>query len=489
MNQRTLLNTPRLLRPLQLVAVVFFTVSGGPYGLEPLLGYVGGETALFLVLLTPVLWCVPAMLMVMELNSMLPKTGGYYQWVKQALGLRWGFFEGWWSWLYTFVDLAIYPVLFVQYFSFFFPHAEAYTVPICLLIIWGCAALNLLGIVPVGRTSVALGIGVLVPFGILFAYSLFDPATTSFATLHMQSHPFGFTAFGMGLYTVMWNFLGWDNPTSFAEEVHQPVRSYVFAMIVAFVLILTVYALSILTGATAGLSLDVLQADGFPSLGLHVGGQWLGALLSLGGMASAIGLFLSILLSISRIPNAMADDGLLPPMLSKLHPRFKTPYVSIIVCTLVVSVMVLWGFADLLIIDVTLYGCGLGLEFIALIVLRMRLPDVPRPFKIPLNTPGLVLLMIFPLICFGVALSAMFSANNVHLNATMFAVAAVLTAPAVWMLIRGRASGGTPWIARQKLSYACHLSPGAGQVDGLGLAPVPVSSHVPSCSGYSVVPK
>ncbi len=51
----------------------------------------------------------------------MPVEGGYYEWVKRGLGIRWAFFEGWWTWLYTFVDLAIYPVFFIEYASFFFP--------------------------------------------------------------------------------------------------------------------------------------------------------------------------------------------------------------------------------------------------------------------------------------------------------------------------------------------------------------------------------
>lgn len=81
----------KLLRPLQLTAVVFFTVSGGPYGLESIISYVGGTTALVLIVLTPLLWSIPTILMVLELNGMMPKNGGYYQWVKMALGLKWGF--------------------------------------------------------------------------------------------------------------------------------------------------------------------------------------------------------------------------------------------------------------------------------------------------------------------------------------------------------------------------------------------------------------
>src|ERR1700710_1028840 len=156
------------IRLIQLTAVIFFTVSGGPYGLEPLLTYAGQHGALLLLLITPLLWDVPAIFTVLELNSMMPVTGGYYKWVKHALGNRWGFFEGWWTWLYTFVDLAIYPGLFVLYASFFFPQLAEYRIPICLCVVWASAGLNILGIVPVGKTSLFLGAIVLAPFIILF---------------------------------------------------------------------------------------------------------------------------------------------------------------------------------------------------------------------------------------------------------------------------------------------------------------------------------
>jgi amino acid transporter len=130
------------LRPIQLAAVIFLTVSGGPYGIEPLLTYAGQNGSLLLLIITPILWDIPTIFVVLELNSMMPVTGGYYQWVKRALGMRWGFYEGWWTWLYTFVDLAIYPVLFVEYAAFFFPEIEGYKIPVCLAIIWISAALN-----------------------------------------------------------------------------------------------------------------------------------------------------------------------------------------------------------------------------------------------------------------------------------------------------------------------------------------------------------
>ncbi len=425
----------KFLRPLQLTAVVFFTVSGGPYGLEPILSYTGGSIALLLVIITPLVWCVPTILMVLELNSMMPKNGGYYQWVKTALGVRWGFLEGWWSWIYAFVDSAIYPVLFVEYLSFLFPSIVPYKYIICLVFIWGGALLNVLGIVPVGRSSVVLGTAVLAPFLVLYALALLPAASVNAPTMHSTARPMDFAALGMGVFTVMWNFLGWDNATPYVEEVERPVRSYFISIVAAILLIVAVYVLAVLAAIRTGMDFQVLQAEGFPSLGTLVGGWWLGAVLSLGGMASAMGLYLSILLSISRVPKAMADDGVFPEIISRIHPRYNTPHVSILICALVVSGMVLWGFADLLIIDVTLYSFGLMLEFVSLIVLRVRDPHAERPFRIRLELKGIIAMTSLPVLCILAALTALLVTANSHSNAAWFAVGAVLTGPLAWWVV------------------------------------------------------
>ncbi|HEY4875850.1 MAG TPA: APC family permease, partial [Puia sp.] len=198
------------LKVLQLAAVIFFTVSGGPYGIEPLFTYAGEHAALLLLMIAPLLWDLPTILTVLELNGMMPVNGGYYQWVKRALGLRWGFFEGYWTWMYTFVDLAIYPVLFVEYASFFYPELHLYKIPVCLFIIWLSAILNIIGIVPVGRISMLLGVIVLTPFIILCGVILFRHGS-SLSIPHLSFEGVGFSSLGMGLYTVMWNFFGWDN--------------------------------------------------------------------------------------------------------------------------------------------------------------------------------------------------------------------------------------------------------------------------------------
>jgi len=423
----------RKIRPVQLVAIIFFTVSGGPYGLEPLLGYAGQHGALLLLLITPLLWDVPAIFTVLELNSMMPVTGGYYKWVKHALGKRWGFYEGWWTWLYTFIDLAIYPGLFVLYASFFFPWIAEYRIPVCLIFIWLSALLNILGIVPVGKTSLFLGAAVLTPFIILFGLAFYHHAVTSIPSPSLKGIPF--SSLGMALYTVMWNCLGWDNVTTYAEEVEKPVRSYLYSMFSAFALVIVLYFLIILISQQTGVNTGDLKEGAFPAVGVAIGGRWLGALIALAGMASSFGIYAAVLLSVSRVPKVMADDDLLPKRLNKLHSRFQTPYVSIMVCSLVGSLMILWPFADLLIIDVTVYGAGLSLEYISLIKLRKVSPDVHRPFKIPLGIPGLCLMILLPVTVYFVALAGAFSSAEEAVWAAVFAIVVLTSAEFIWRLI------------------------------------------------------
>jgi amino acid transporter len=424
----------RKIRPIQLIAVIFFTVSGGPYGLEPLLTYAGQHAALMLLLITPLFWDVPAIFTVLELNSMMPVTGGYYKWVKHALGTRWGFYEGWWTWLYTFVDLAIYPGLFVLYASYFFPELAFYRIPICLVVIWISAGLNILGIVPVGKTSLILGAIVIAPFIILFGFFFYHHAGhIVMASPSIKGVPF--SSFGMALYTVMWNCLGWDNVTTYAEEVERPVRSYLISIFAAFALVIVLYFLVILVAQQSGISPAALSDKGFPAVAELVSGPWLGALIAFAGMASSLGIYAAVLLSVSRVPKVMADDDLLPQKLNTLHSKFQTPYVSIIVCSLVVSLMILWPFADLLIIDVTVYGAGLSLEYISLIKLRLSEPGTVRPFRIPLGIPGLCLMILLPVVVYFVALAGAFSSATNGAWAAVFAIAALATAELVWRLI------------------------------------------------------
>ena len=402
--------------------------------MEPLLAYAGQHAVFLVLLITPMLWDIPAIFTVLELNSMMPVTGGYYKWVRYALGTRWGFYEGWWTWLYTFVDLAIYPGLFVLYASYFFPVLTHYRIPVCLGVVWASAGLNLLGIVPVGKISLLLGGAVVAPFIVLFVLYFYHHAGhIAIPSPTLKNVPF--PSFGMALYTIMWNCLGWDNVTTYAEEVERPVRAYLISIFAAFVLVIVLYFLIILVTQQSGISTALLAKNGFPAVAELISGKWLGALVAFAGMASSLGIYAAVLLSVSRVPQVMADDGLLPRRLNALHPKFGTPYISILVCSLVVSLMILWPFGDLLIIDVTVYGAGLSLEYISLIKLRQKNPDTIRPFKIKLGVKGLFMMMLLPAVVYFVALAGAFSSADEAIWAAVFAIAALASAEVLWRLI------------------------------------------------------
>src|SRR5262249_10187441 len=113
-NVRTLTIAP-------LVASTYFMVSGGPYGLEELIARSGYENTLWVLVITPLIWSLPTALMVGELAAGLPALGGYYVWVRRALGAFWGFVEAWLSLVASIFDMAIYPTLFVCYLGRLFP--------------------------------------------------------------------------------------------------------------------------------------------------------------------------------------------------------------------------------------------------------------------------------------------------------------------------------------------------------------------------------
>jgi amino acid transporter len=112
------MNLPKLRRgvgTLPLVFILFFCTSGGAYSTETLIHSVGPGLGLLLLLLVPIVWSIPEVLIVGELASMLPEEGGYYRWVDRAFGRFWAFQNGWLTWMYSLVDMALYPTLFNQY--------------------------------------------------------------------------------------------------------------------------------------------------------------------------------------------------------------------------------------------------------------------------------------------------------------------------------------------------------------------------------------
>lgn len=150
-------------------AALFCLVSGGPFGFEPVVAELGFRTTFLLLSLIPLFWAIPIALMTAELGTAMPVEGGYVVWTRRALGNRASFLCGWWTWLYSIVDAAIYSALFatsaieiLRRLGVAAP--EAWRWPIALSIVVVMTLLNLGGVKGVGRASVLLAVVILVPF-------------------------------------------------------------------------------------------------------------------------------------------------------------------------------------------------------------------------------------------------------------------------------------------------------------------------------------
>ena len=235
-----------------LVAVMFFTVSGGPFGLEGLVGNVGPGLALLLLVVTPLLYSVPETLLIGELASMLPVEGGYYQWVKRAFGRFWGFWNGWLSWIYSLVDMAIYPVLFLQYLRFFAPSLDRFeSWLVALLLIWSATWLNLRGTRVVGIASRWFVAAVLLPFAVLSAAALVrwlsDSPGAPFPSQPFHAPGTSFLgALGIGISQSIWNYSGWDNASTIGGEIDQASATYPRALGRTLPLVTAVYLVAVI---------------------------------------------------------------------------------------------------------------------------------------------------------------------------------------------------------------------------------------------------
>lgn len=376
---------------LELAAVTYMMVSGGPYGIEELIGSSGYLIAVVVLLLIPVVWSLPVGLMVGELSAAIPCDGGFYVWVRRALGPFWGFQEAWLSLAASVFDMTAYLALFVLCLSRLWPPALHYGFWIGTAIVIISVAWNLCGAKPVGEGSLLLVILLLAPFVpmIFFALARHAPAAAQPA----QPAERDLLA---GILIAMWNYMGWDNASTIAEEVDRPQRNYPRVMLLALAAIVFCYVVPVLAVWHARVPLSAWTTGSWITIAATLGGPMLGAAMTITALVSTFGIFNSLTLSLSRLPVAMAEDGCAPRFLRLRLPN-GAPWAAIVSCGILwISVLGL-SFDRLVLLDVLLYGASLVLEFVALTALRIREPDMPRPFRMPGGIAGTILAAVGPI--------------------------------------------------------------------------------------------
>ena len=506
----------RELTLLPLFAMIYFTVCGGSFGAEPMVGLTGPGMALILFIATPILFSIPNMLMVREMQSMMPHEGGYYHWVKQAFGPFAGFLAGWMNWVVAWVDVSIYPVWAATYLAFFIPALDSgatigkVEIPgwvlqwiVALVLIWLVSALSIRGAKFSGLFANWLGLVMIIPLVLMSGvgiYALIKNGTT----FHMTLLPQGAAAtpqnlykfFSVGLFVAMWNFMGWELPAVAGSEIVKPKRTYPLAMGLVLVAAIATYAIPTVTGLYGGAGENgkallwgqdpgdqplaeymkaeypgdnqvpaVTDAD-FTKWGVdpEAGYGWeftdisrvvatkaapnkpwlastLGALVTVSAVLSMVGLFIGNGLGGTRVPFAMAEDGMMPKFLVKVHPKYGTPWVSIILCGVIFSILSLQTFSFLVVVDVFLNVLVLMMEMLALWVMRFKRPDLPR-WKVPLGYAGLIYMTLCPAAV--ITLAVISQVADQGLASLWLALAAIVLGAILYFPIRIWVKQGVP---------------------------------------------
>jgi amino acid transporter len=415
-----------------LVAATFFMVSGGTYGTESIISGAGYGRGILVLLFLPVIWCLPTAFMIGELSSALPAEGGYYAWVRRGLGNFWGFQEAWLSLAASIFDMAIYPTLFGIYLKQMAPwfNIGNHALHAGLFVVVTCAILNLAGIRVVGLTS-------------LWLFFLLSPLRIGAlaAEPHAASTGLGVGVLGAVL-VAMWNYMGWDNASTIAQEVERPRKTYPKAMIAAVILVSLTYILPFVAVYFTGIPASVFAEEGsWAAVAGQLGGslmgfQWLRFMITIGGMMSAFGMFNALVLSYSRLPLAMARDGMLPKVFGKVTKRNETPWVAILVCASCWALCLGIGFKRLVTLDIMLYGASLMLEFVTLVVLRIREPKLERSFKVPGGMAGAVTCGLFPLALLVLSMVESEQETILGINALAFGVVIILAGFVMYLGMR-----------------------------------------------------
>ncbi|XP_047327248.1 probable polyamine transporter At1g31830 isoform X2 [Impatiens glandulifera] len=391
---------------LPLIFLIFYEVSGGPFGVEDTVGAAGPLLALIGFLVFPFIWSVPEALITAELGTMFPEDGGYVVWVSSALGPFWGFQQGWMKWLSGVIDNALYPVLFLDYLKSGIPVlASGYP---RTLAVWGLTAvltfMNYRGLTIVGWVAVLMGSISLLPFVVMMFISIPKLKPERWLLIDIDN-----VNWSLYLNTLFWNLNYWDSISTLGGEIRNPKKNLPRALFFALILVVCSYFFPILCGTGAiAVDRDVWTDGYFSDVAKILGGAWLSWWVQGSAAMSNMGMFVAEMSGDSFQLLGMAERGLLPEFFAK-RSRYGTPLIGILFSASGVILLSWLSFQEIVAAENFLYCFGMFLEFISFIRLRIKHPNLARPYKIPGGTVVAVMICIPPtvLICIVLALSSL----------------------------------------------------------------------------------
>lgn len=394
-NKATKKSNPKL-KLLPLIALIFYEVSGGPFGIEDSVRGGGGPLLSLLgFLIFPLIWSIPEALITAELATSFPENGGYVLWVSSAFGPFWGFQEGFWKWFSGVIDNALYPVLFLDYMKHSFPVFEntLARIPALVSITVSLTYLNYRGLHIVGFSAVMLAAFSLLPFVVMSVLSI--PKIRPRRWLVVDFKRVNWREYFNSMF---WNLNYWDKASTLAGEVEDPGLTFPKALFGAVVLVVSSYLIPLLSGTGALSSSPSEWSDGyFAEVGMLIGGSWLKWWIQAAAAMSNLGLFEAEMSGDAFQLLGMSEIGMLPAIFAS-RSKYGTPTISIL-CSATGVIFLSWmSFQEILEFLNFLYALGMLFEFAAFIRLRIKKPDLHRPYRVPLQTFGATMLCLPPAI-------------------------------------------------------------------------------------------
>jgi basic amino acid/polyamine antiporter, APA family len=363
-----------------------------------------------------------------ELASLFPRTGGEYVYLREAYHPLIGFLFGWASLLMIQGGgIAAVAITFAQYTLRLMGAHPHRSTPLAVAALAAVAIVNILGVKPGSRllnVLVALKVAAL---ALLIGGGLWISRLPAPAPSGAPLGSAGPLVFGAALIPILFSYGGWQSASVVAEEIRQPRRTLPFALVTGTALVVLIYVL---------VNLVYLKALGRPGLAAtmtpaadavrRVFGPGADRMIAAAIAVSTFGFLDLTLLAPTRIPYAMATDGLFPSSVARLHPRFQTPHLAIGFQAVWGIVLVLTGtYADL--VDSVVFGDWIffGLTVAAVFLFRRWQPIQqrdPGSFRMP-GYPWLPSLFV--------AAAALAVASAVLSNPTRSAIGAGLLATGV----------------------------------------------------------
>ena len=388
-----------------LVFVMFSYTTGGPFGLENMVTTSGPGITLIYLLVLPLFWCIPVSLASAELTTAMPVEGGFYRWTRAAFGDFWGFLAGWWNWSASFLLGGAYAVLFTDYLVYYLPKMtwwEHYLVSVALiaLLTW----VNVRGIQMVGQVATGLEIFIFIPVMTMIVLALFHWRFNPFHPW-IVPHQARFQIFGVGLALGLWSYSGYEQLSTVAEEVENPQQAYPRALALVVPLSIAAYFLPTLAGLGSAGHWEEWHTGFFSDAARTIGGSWLGGWMTLAAMVANVALLNSTILTTTRMPFAMAEDGYLPDLLTRRHERYGTPWLAIVASAVIYAMLAWQSLGQLISVYIWLRSATTVLTVLSAWKLRRSRADLRRSFMVPGDGIGLAYVVAAPVLMAVVALT------------------------------------------------------------------------------------